>query len=336
MARPIHTWATCLVALFFLGSALADSGVPVPTEPTRFPGSNIALQDGDIILNTTYSILGALNSQYGFPRGRYSHVLVYVKGANTPGTLVNYTDDGLELKPASKLVLSNELALVRPKKAPPPDALLAALKQLEARTLHFDYDMRWRDLGSDATYCAGFVSQLYRLAGMPDPYPPNSPDEVSRGYMERWAAENLGFDITQTVSPNKVLTVKDYQLVAVYTPANIEGSIPRIVARTVTRKVQGYIEEDHMQQLPPRAGSRFLIGLTGLGMMDKNILARMPEKRKQPLAQLLEFFSAVEARVERYVSLHDDVDWKEGNIEELAAVVSDQYRDRFFIKSAAN
>lgn len=329
-------WVAYLAALFFWGSALADLNAPNQPKPDLFPGSSIVLQDGDIILNTSSSILGALNSQYGFPRGRYAHAMVYVKGSNSAGVLLNYSDDGLEVQLDLKLTLSNELALVRPKKAPLPNVLLSAMKQLSSRELYFDYDMRWPPIESNTTYCAGFISQLFRLAGMPDPFPPNSQDEVSEGFMERWAIENLGFDIKQTVSPNKVLSLQDYELVAEYKPDDITGSPSRIVAGAVTQKIQRYIESEGMQQKPPSAGSRFLIGMANMGMMDRNILAQMPEKRRKPLAHLFEFFSLVEARVKRHIRLHDDVTWKEREIDEITQIVADQYRDRFFSKSFTN
>jgi len=336
MVGTMHKWAAFLAALFFCGSVLADQRVLEQSGVHVFPGSSIAMRDGDIILNTSASILGALNSQYGFPRGRYSHAMVYVKGADAAGVLLNYEDDGLEERQDFKLNLSNELALIRPRRAPPPDALIAAMKQLKARPLQFDYELRWPSLESNTTYCAGFISQLYRMAGLPDPFPPNGVDEVTERYMERWAMENLGFDIKQTVSPNKILTSTDYELVAVYIPEDIKSSVPRIIARTVTRKMQGYIEHDHMQPTPPGAGSQLLISMANLGMMDKNILAMMPEKRRKPLAHLFEFFSVVKARVERHLRLHNDVAWKEQDVEEITAVVADQYRDRFFTKSATH
>ena len=329
-------WATCLVALFFWGSALADLNAPNQPRLDLFPGSSIILQDGDIILNTPSSILGALNSQYGFPRGRYAHAMVYVKGSNSAGVLLNYSDEGLEVRQDIKLTLSNELALVRPKKAPLPNALLSAMKQLGSKNLSFDYDMRWPPIDSNTTYCAGFISQLFRLADMPDPFPPNSQDQVSENFMGQWAIENLGLDLKQTVSPNKILSLTDYELVAVYKPDDITGSRSRIVAGAVARKIQRYIENEGMQQKPPSIGSQFLIGMTNMGMMDRSILARMPEKRRKPLVHLLEFFSLVEARVKRHVYLHNDVTWKEQEIEEITQMVADQYRDRFFSKSSTN
>lgn len=336
MVRTLRTWATVVVALCFWLTASAGQDDRPTHRSALFPGSQVVLQDGDIILNTSPNILGALNGFYGFPRGRYAHAMVVVAHPDGGVLLLDFTDDeGFRARDASVLTGTNELALVRPRFPVQPDALWAAMKALESRPLSFDVDMQWPALDSNATYCVGFISQLFRLAGLPDPYPANTPRDVTESYMTHWAAQHLGLDLLRIVSPNRVLINEQFSIVARYRPQDALAALPRIVATAVTRKVEHYIEHDGLQQAPPGAGSRLLIGMASVGMLEQSLLAQMPEQRRAPLAQLLEYFSLVQTRVARHIRLHDEHPWTEQDIEQVAGLIADGYRDRYFIKSAA-
>lgn len=324
-------WATGLVALFFFFPAFADPGVAGPPRQFVFPGSNIGLQNGDIILSNSGGLFSALNRQYGFPRGPYSHASVYIEDSKTGGVLVDFSGNGLiELSPDLSAQLSDELALIRPRIAPPAGALSAALRQLKSRPLQFDYDMRWPDVGSDATYCAGVVSQLYRLAGMPDPFPPGNANEARGGFMSHWATERLGLDLNGIVSPNRILSLGDFELLAEYKPADLAASLPRIITMTAVQKVNDYMEKDGLSLQPPKPGSRFILSLANTGLLDGLPLSQIPEKRRGTFITLNEFVEKVRMRTSRYLRHHDEIARNEQAVVEVTQAVADQYRDIYF------
>lgn len=333
MRSMLLKWVTGLVTLFFLSVAFADSHVSPHAKSFIFPGSNHVLKNGDIILSNSYGLYSALNSHYGSPQGRYSHALVYMEDSQSGGVLLDFSGHGLqELSPDLSIVPTNEMALVRPRTAPAPGALSSALKQLKSRQLQFDYEMRWPALESSSTYCAGFVSQLFRLAALPDPFPPNEKGEAPDRFITQWARENLGLDLEQVVSPNKVLFLDSYELISEYKPRDLNASLPRIISRAAVRKVQDYLEQDGLMLLPPRAGSSFVIGLTNAGSFDGVTIAQLPEHRRASFLSLQEFTQKVIYRVTRHVRLHDETDWTEQDVEEVSRAVADQYRDSFFTK----
>lgn len=324
-------WVAALVNLFLFFPSFADPGVAGPPRQFVFPGSNIALQDGDIILSNSGGLFSALNRQYGFPRGPYSHASVYIEDSKTGGVLIDFSGNGLiELSPDLRAQLSDELALIRPRIAPPAGALSAALKQLKSRPLQFDYDMRWPNVGSNATYCAGVVSQLYRLAGMPDPFPPGNADEARGGFMSRWATEQLGLDLNDIVSPNRILSLEDFVLLAEYKPTDLAPSLPRIITMAAVQKVNDYLEKDGLSLQPPRPGSRFILSLANAGLLDGLPLSQIPENRRGTFITLNEFVEKVRMRTSRYLRHHDEIARNEQAVVALTQAVADQYRDIFF------
>ena len=332
-------WATGLAALFFFFPAFADSGVPRQPGQFVFPGSDYVLQDGDIILSNSGGLFSALNRQYGFPRGPYSHASLYIKDSKTGGVLIDFSGNGLiELSPDLGAYLSDELALIRPRIVPPAGALSAALKQLKSRPLQFDYDMRWPDVGSNSTYCVGVVSQLYRLAGMPDPFPPGNANEARAGFMSRWATEQLGLDLKDIVSPNRILSLEDFELLAEYKPDDLAASLPRIITMTAVQKVNDYLEKDGLSLQPPKSGSRFILNLANSGLLDGLPLSQIPEKRREAFITLNEFVEKVRMRTSRYLRHHDEIARNEQAVVEVTQAVADQYRDIFFapVNSAPN
>lgn len=329
-------WAAALAALLFLFPAFAGANVLKQPGHFVFPGSDVVLQDGDIILTNSGGLFSALNKQYGFPRGPYSHASVYIEGSESGGVLVDFSTDGLiERSPDLGARRSVELALIRPKAAPSAGALAAALKQLKSRPLRFDYDMRWPDVGSNSTYCAGLISQLYRLAGMPDPFPPGNVNEIRRDFMAQWASKHLELDLAQIVSPNQVLAREGFELLAEYKPGDITAALPRIITAAVVQKVDDYLGKDGLGLQAPKSGSRFILGLVNSGVLDGVVLAHLPEKRREAFFALNEYVQKVRMRVERYIRIHDGTAWNEQDVVEVTRAVADQYRDIYFIRADA-
>ena len=175
---PGRHWIKALLlgAFFYCASAWAEEAQP--NGPHPFPGTATTLQDGDIILNDSLNIVSSFNRQFGYPLGLYTHASIYIELPKEGGRIIGFNDAGIQVsKPDAMLRRNFRLALLRPRVKPPAGALAVAFQALSGRPLKFDYDMKWPSADSNTSYCAGFISQLYRLAGLAeiDPFPQPAP-----------------------------------------------------------------------------------------------------------------------------------------------------------------
>jgi hypothetical protein len=234
--------------------------------------------------------------------------------------------------PENILSPSGYLGLLRPTVKPPVGALATAFEQLAERPLAFDLDMVWPDIDSHRTYCVGFISQLFRLAGLQDSDPYPRPDESARDPSIDWAQKHLGFALNRIVSPNAILSNPHYKLLAQYEAIRPIRRVKHWITETTLRKMANYVRDDHLAVAPPKLGSRLGLAAIKLGLVEDPLLFNIPEGRAKIFATVHDFASRVEQRVNRYMQLHDDQVWDEGSVRELTQAVADYYRDDFFVQ----
>ncbi|MBU3735827.1 MAG: hypothetical protein FGM62_02510 [Methylobacterium sp.] len=124
--------------------------------------------------------------------------------------------------------------------------------------------------------------------------------------------------------------MQEFRLLAEYKPDVFANNPQPIISHAVVGKVRDYIENDRIELLPLRVGSRFIINLAGAGLVDGFTIGKIPEIRRGPFLLINEFVSRVQARAARYIRLHDDLNWNEEKIRSLAETLADQYRDDYF------
>lgn len=326
----LHGLKTTLWVVFFCATQ-AYAGEMHSALPTHFPGTTLELQDGDVILNDGLGLVSALNREFGYPTGPYTHVSIYVEFPGEGGKVVGYTDDGVKISPPERILAQNfRLALVRPLARPAAGALASAFKQLSKQSLQFDYDMRRSEAGGNSTYCVDFVAQLFQLtdplAG--DLFPQNlRPSD----FWSDWVQTHLGLDLSPIVSPNAFMHNPRFQALAEYESENPRMQVNNWIRQTVMQKLKAFIRNDQLDVAPPKLGSTLALFAAKKGLMDGVVLAKMPESRQRVFITVYEFMITVEERVKRTMRLNDDQDWHEESVSELTAAVSEALRDDFFV-----
>ncbi len=329
---PGRHWIKALLlgAFFYCASAWAEEAQP--NVPHPFPGTATILQDGDIILNDGLNIVSSFNRQFGYPLGLYTHASIYIELPKEGGRIIGFNDAGIQVsKPEAMLGRNFRLALLRPRVKPPAGALAAAFQALSGHPLKFDYDMKWPSADSNTTYCAGFISQLFRLAGLAeiDPFPQPAPR--AQDYWDGWAQQHLGLQLDRINSPNTPLLNPNFQVLAEYQEAN-----PRLRHRfwindATMRRMMDYIRTDQRDVAPPKLGSRLALAAAKAGLVDGVGFIDMPGPRQRVFIAIYEFMLRVEARVKRSMILNEDQTWDEPSIRALTVAVADAYRDEFFV-----
>lgn len=318
-------------AAIFLGNAAwADS----QTQKLAyvFPDTAISLQDGDIVLTDTPKLSSTLIRQLGNPTGPYSHVAVFIEFPDGTAKVVGYTDHGIkEIDPAKFLSDKGRLALLRPRVKPPQDALAKAYLQLSTLPLVFDFDMRWPSIESNKTYCAGFISQLFRMSGSAENDPYKKPIDSKKTFWDDWALQQLGLSLSHIVSPNAVLTDAHFKLLSEYQTQDKQQNIEHWIAETTFQALMHYIEQDQFKIAPIKLGSRLALELSKMGLMEEMDLLNMPEQRLKVFIPLWEYSEMVKARVNHLIFINEDQEWNETSVRALTKSVANYYRDRYFV-----
>ena len=323
-----------LVAFFYGPWALADQP-GVELRPV-FPGTSIALEDGDVILNEALGVVSGFSRRFGYPNGPYTHAMVFIERPNMGARVVGYDDQGIRVSKSQLILEGNyRLALLRPVVKPKPGALVSAYWELKQRSMKFDYDMVWPAVDSDRTYCVGFVSQLFRLAepAAVDWFP--EPAQRPKDFWSVWAMQKLGFDLSRIVSPNALLSNPHFRLLAEYVAEDDETLlVDKWLRETVLEKVEEFIRDDKLDIAPPNLGSRLALSAISAGMVDGINFANMPAIRQEKFIAVYEFMVRVEERVKRTMRLNDAQTWDETAVKSLTGAVADVLRDKFFVPPA--
>lgn len=320
----------------FLFCVFAVAGAARAQNPAvTFPGSTVRLKDGDIILDTAPDLSNFLISDLGRPAGKYAHANVYVVIPGKGGRLVSFDNEGVHITGVRKVFEDDYyLALVRPRHPPPPGRLAAALAILQRRPPAFDYALRWPRLDSDKTYCAGFVSQMYRLSGLPDPFPRSFTGRKEAG--DAWLADHLGIDPSKSVSPNAPLFLPQFKLVAQYQNPAKGIADEAAISAAIAGRIKDYLVKRHLTPVTPGLGDKLVLMLVNTGLFDASDIpldALRPRQRRAVLA-VVKFTFMVQSRVARTLYLNDDEDWSEKKIAALTDRVADAYRNSYFVKEA--
>lgn len=294
-----------------------------------FGNSQIELRDGDIILTNSPSAINSLLSVFGFPYGRYTHAFIYIESPSFDGKFIGFNRSGISITDPNERRYGVEYAHLRPTYQPAQGSLVNAFLSLKQRPLKFDFELRWPSLNSDMTYCAGFISQMYRLASMPDPFPPAS--QAYESFWGQWFQEHLEIDLSHAVSPNAILYVKDFELLSEQRSDNAITVKNMIIYSSIVERFKTYIEKDNMEFLPPKLGSKLLLQATSMGMLDGFLLSELPEKFRETFMPIYDYMERVRTRVNRTIYLNEDKNWDEQSIRELTYAAADAYRDNFFI-----
>ncbi len=322
--------AAVSAAIFLCNTAQAES--PAQNLVYFFPDTAVALQDGDIVLTDTPKLSSTLIRQLGNPTGPYSHAAVFIEFHDGTAKLVGYTDHGIkEIDPSKYLSDKGRLALVRPLVKPPQNALAKAYLQLAKRPLVFDFDMRWPSLDSNKTYCAGFISQLFRMSGPPESDPYKNPIDYKQAFWDDWALHQLGLSLSNIVSPNAVLTDAHFKLLGEYQTQDKQQNIDHWIVETTFQTLMHYIEQDQLTIAPIKLGSRLALQLSKMGLMEDMDLLNMPEQRLKVFIPMWEYSEMVKARVNRLIFINEDQDWDEKSVRALTKSVADYYRDNYFV-----
>lgn len=322
--------AAVSAAIFLCNSVWADT--PTQNQSYLFPDTAIALQDGDIILTDTPKLSSALIREFGSPVGKYSHASVYIDFPDGTGKVVTFTDHGTQIIDPSRFLNGKyRLALMRPLVKPPKGVLAAAFEQLSARPLVFDFDMKWPSTESNTTYCAGFISQLFRISGLPESDPYQKSIEFKQEFWDDWALQHLGLSLSQIVSPNVVLSNAHFTLLGEYQAKARQEHINYWISDTTFHTLMNYIQHDHLEISPPKLGSGLALKLSKIGLIEEIDLLHMPEDRLKAFVPLWEYSKMVEARVNHLMFIYDDQQWDEASIRALTKSVADYYRDNYFV-----
>lgn len=331
--RRVVKKAAVMAALIFFALVAGPAARAEKPAAMTFPGSTVRLQDGDIILDTAPDVSNFLISDLGQPSGKYAHANVYVIIPGEGGRLVSFDDKGVHITGVRKALEGDYyLALVRLRHPPPPGRLAEALAALRRRPLAFDYALRWPRIGSNRTYCAGFVSQLYRLAGLPDPFPQSFTGQNKTG--DQWLAKHLGINPSESVSPSAPLFLPQFKLVATY-----RNSAQRIVDRAavseaIAGEIKDYLTKRRLIPVVSGFGSKLVLMLADTGIFpakDIPLDALRPRERSAALA-IVKFTFMVKSRVDRTLYLNDDEDWSRKKIAALTDRVANAYRDGYFVR----
>jgi hypothetical protein len=322
--------AAITAAIFLCNTAWADS--PAKNQGYLFPDTAIALQDGDIILTDTPKLSSALIREFSSPIGKYSHATVYIDFPDGTGKLVSFSDHGIKVIDPDKYLSGNDrLALMRPLAKPPKGALAAAFEQLSARPLLFDFDMKWPSIESNKTYCAGFISQLFRMSGLAESDPFQKSIGRKQAFWEDWALQHLGLSLSHIVAPNVVLSDAHFKLLSEYQAKDRQQDINYWISETTFHTIMQYIQHDQLEISTPKLGSGLALKLSKIGLIEGMDLLNMPEERLKVFVPLWEYSKIVETRVNHLIYIHEDQQWDETSIRALTKSVADYYRDNYFV-----
>ncbi len=330
MIRARFAGATAFFLLILTANAVCSAEETLP----RFPGSNIALQDGDLLLYYSPKPLESFNSLFGLPKGRYSHAAVYIVLPGIGGRVVDFSARGLVEQEAERVLKSAyRLALVRPGYPLPPGRLAAALANMRNRVvdghIKFDYLLRWTEEDDGKFYCTEFISRLFRNAMLPDPFP--LPADSPQSFWEKWVAAHMDIDYAHIVSPNAPLTSPEFKLIAEYARDDPVARRQEIELDTLFKQVDSYIREQGREPAPPPAGSRLLLGLADMGFFTEQLIGGLPPKSRPILLVVHEFIVRVQQRVERTVWLYEGEEWTPATIADLTKRTADALRDKYFV-----
>ena len=325
--RNVWVWGrAALAAAFFLLSSVQD-GI---ARDWVFPGSRIPLQNGDIILVSDNSVSSEFIRQFGRPYGRYGHVALYMDVPDQGPQFVHLRWGGIEFTAPEKFLNKPEslFALVRLTQPVPPEKLQHALADLQSRNLHFDYGMSWPDIHSDSAYCAGFVSLVYRMSGLPDPFP--LPEQAESPPWDATVQQIFTIDLRRTVSPNAVFLQKGFAPIATYAFQSENIKFRDNVRARIVKAVKGYFVEGRH----PKAdslGDLIYLHLDALEQAFDGVpLDFLPGQFKKAFLSLNEFSLRVQGRLLRTMSLDPSYIWTQDEIAALVDQIADGYRDDFF------
>ena len=175
----------------------------------RFPRTEFVLQEGDIILAGTFTIVALTISRGAILAGPYCHTALFYRQDDGAGRVLAMGPEGLEsLRPDEFFARYDLLALVRPVGPGMAPARLGAVARTfwaENRTAPFRFDAVCRKTGpaDRSFFCNELVSYIYLQAGGPDPFVHGAGVGPSR--WSDWVLCHTGVDLLQAVSPNAVL-----------------------------------------------------------------------------------------------------------------------------------
>ena len=322
--------AILAIALFLFPAAgfAAERDV---VSPVVFPGTTIALQEGDVVLSQTLSAADMLNQAFGYPTGPYTHVEIFL---NVPGKgwkMVGFHASGVIYnEPKAYLARAYHLALVRPRSAPDAGRLTQALATLVKRNLTFDFNMQWPSVDSSSTYCVGLISQIYRLARLPDPFPFRHPRPED--FWSRWSKHALGLDLSKIVSPNAVLSEPDFQLLAEYKSQDPALAKLATIESSIIEKLGDYLNDEKLQFAHPDVGDSLALKMARTGIFGDMLLSRLSPEKQNVFIVYSDFVESVEHRTIRQIRRYNDLPWDKSGVAELTNAIADAYRSKFFEK----
>jgi hypothetical protein len=337
-ARTVRLFACLLIVL--LPARIVWAG---PGGPVVFPGTTEVLRVGDIVLVDTPSLRAALDREFGIPYGPYTHAMVYLDLPGEGGRLVDFSTRGFTEADAGEVLgRTFQGALLRSRQdaaSKPLGAIYLEMRERYRRgAIYFDMDMRWTEKDDGSYYCAGFISHLFRKAGLEDPFP-LAPfvgrDEFifKKPHMVRWAAENIALDLTRIVSVNAPLFLSGYVVLGSFVSTDESMSFmgkEQVIITSVLHVVSDYFGSGYSLR-EPSWGSRIVAGVMSLRDPQDLDLGRMPEKRRAAYLAAFEFMTRVHGRaVELVRSRAEKENWSDADIAEVTRRVADHYRDDYF------
>lgn len=318
------------------------AGAAAAGPPPVFPGSDIPLRDGDLLLHYSPRPLNSFNRIFALPRGAYSHASLYVALPGGDGKVVDFTSSGIHEYPAEVVLEhSYRMALVRPRQTPDKGKLAEALADMRSRfaagSIKFDYTMRWTAEDDGRYYCTEFVSRLYRRTGLPDPFPllPRSHQDAKLNFWIAWVAGNMNMDFSLIVSPNTPLSLPDFRLMAEYRWDQPDAARRELILDTLFERIESYVRVEGLEPGTPPPGSRLLLGLADMGVISDGLLGNLAPRSRAIMLVVHEFIVRIQERVERAVWLNEGEDWPPETIAELTRNTADALKGGYFVPGRA-
>ncbi|QQR68220.1 MAG: hypothetical protein IPI58_04990 [Alphaproteobacteria bacterium] len=299
--------------------------------PVFFPGTNMALEDGDIILSSTLNSIDVLNRVFGYPSGPYTHATLFLNLPDKGPQLLSFQASGLlYVDPAAYMARAYKMALVRLRPGSDSKRIRDAFTEVSRRKLEFDFDMRWPAIDSPKTYCVGLISQIFRVADLPDPFPfraarPND-------FWSRWGHQTLNLDLAQIVSPNAVLAEKTFEVVATYQNPAINATGYEAMQNAVVNRIEHYLDVEKRNFAAPSLGDLLVLRIAKLGLVENApILSRLPPEKQRIFVVFNDFMESVTRKTFRTMARDEEAVWSEKDVTDLTESIADAYRDRYFV-----
>lgn len=233
---------------------------------TRFNG--IPLQDGDIFLTRSQTILSSLYANHGTTPGNYSHSAIFFHDLQgQPKVMhVQFNPCTINLEPFTRTYRG--IALLRARLTTQQQhRLTGTLRTWAANPViqraRFDHTMQDIPGRREQFYCVGLINEIWRSSELPPPFV-NHQQPVQTTILKVLETD-LGFDISKIISANTILQNPEFSLLTEWqNPKYTENG--KFILDQVSVAIASYVEQGYSGRQPGWLAGlvrRFAAGLKG-------------------------------------------------------------------------